>query len=36
MTVGFAVSGVVLALGPLRGRRDLPAPSWEAVPQLQH
>jgi MFS family permease len=35
-TVGFAVSGVVLALGPLRGRRDLPAPSWEAVPQLQH
>ncbi len=36
MTAGFAVSGLVLVLGPLRGRRDLPEPSWEAVPQLQH
>jgi hypothetical protein len=35
MTAGFAVAGLVLALGPLRGRRDLPAPSWEAIPQLQ-
>ena len=25
MTAGFAVSGLVLVLGPLRGRRDLPA-----------
>jgi hypothetical protein len=36
MTAGFAVSGLVLALGPLRGRRDLPAPTWAAEPQLQH
>jgi MFS family permease len=36
MTAGFAVSGLVLALGPLRGRRDLPAPSWAPAPQLQH
>ena len=28
MTAGFAVSALVLVLGPLRGRRDLPAPAW--------
>ena len=36
MTAGFAVSGLVLVLGPLRGRRDLPERSWDAVPVLQH
>jgi len=36
MTAGFAVSGLVLVLGPLRGRRDLPDRSWGSVPQLQH
>jgi len=30
------VAGLALVLGPLRGRRDLPDPSWDAVPQLQH
>jgi len=32
MTAAFAVSGLVLVLGPLRGRRDLPAPAWSAQP----
>jgi hypothetical protein len=36
MTGGFAASGLVLVLGPLRGRRDLPDRSWAGVPQLQH
>jgi MFS family permease len=30
MTAGFAVSALVLVLGPLRGHRDLPAPTWSA------
>jgi predicted MFS family arabinose efflux permease len=30
MTAGFALSALVLVLGPLRGHRDLPAPTWSA------
>ena len=32
MTAGFAVSALVLVLGPLRGRRDLPSPVWSGQP----
>ena len=33
MTAGFALSALVLVLGPLRGRRDLPPPVWSAQPE---